>query len=122
MMTQVNESFWLEDAEGKVLERFSHDGHRVISPDSAAIVKRLMEASAGYGYASGVEIEGATIGGKTGTAEVGEGEPHSWYTGYAIAGDRRLAVAVVVEHAGAGSQVAMPIGAEMLRAALVATE
>jgi len=111
------------DAEGAVLEQFGgDDGHRVIGPESAATVRRLMEASASYGYARGVEIEGATIGGKTGTAEVGEGEPHSWYTGYAIAGDRRLAVAVVVEHGGAGSEVAMPIGGEMLRAALAVPE
>ena len=72
--------------------------------------------------ARGVEIDGATVGGKTGTAEVGEGEPHSWYTGYAISGNRRIAVAVIVEHAGAGSKVALPIGAEMLRAALATPE
>lgn len=113
----------VRDAEGKVLDELGgSDGRRVISPESAATVRRLMEASAGYGYASGVEIDGATIGGKTGTAEVGEGEPHSWYTGYAVAGDRRLAVAVVVERGGAGSAVAMPIGAEMLREALARAE
>lgn len=113
----------VRDFEGTVLERFGDDGgDRVMSPESAATVRRLMEASADYGYASGVDIAGATIGGKTGTAEVGEGEPHSWYTGYAIAGDRRLAVAVIVERGGAGSAVAMPIGAEMLRAALESTQ
>ncbi|HAX24568.1 MAG TPA: penicillin-binding protein 2 [Thermomicrobiales bacterium] len=111
------------DPDGNVLERFAHgDGHRVISPESAATMRRLMEASASYGYARGVEIDGATVGGKTGTAEVGEGEPHSWYTGYAISGNRRIAVAVIVEHAGAGSKVALPIGAEMLRAALATPE
>lgn len=111
------------DGTGKVLDRFGGNaGHRVIAPESAATVRRLMEASADYGYASGIQIDGAVVGGKTGTAEVGEGEPHSWYTGYAIAGGRKLVVAVIVEHAGAGSKVALPIGGEMLRAGLAASE
>ncbi|MCO5175603.1 MAG: penicillin-binding protein 2 [Thermomicrobiales bacterium] len=110
------------DSEGKTIEQFSGGGgQRAISPESAAIIQRLMQSSAEFGYASGIEIDGATIGGKTGTAEVGEGEPHAWYTGYAIAGDRRLAVAVVVEHGGPGSETALPIGGEMLRAALETT-
>jgi cell division protein FtsI/penicillin-binding protein 2 len=41
------------------------------------------------------------MAGKTGTAQLDEGMPHAWFTGFApIAGGRRLAIAVQVEHGG----------------------
>jgi peptidoglycan glycosyltransferase len=107
------------DEQGNVIERFEHgEWRRVISGDSAATVRALMLASVAYGYASAAAIPGATVGGKTGTAEVGEGEPHAWFTGFAEANGRRLVVAIVVEHGGAGSQTALPIGRTLLASAL----
>jgi peptidoglycan glycosyltransferase len=107
------------DHNGKVLDTFDHgDDTRIIAPESAAMVQDLMRATATYGAAKGMDIEGATVGGKTGTAEVGSGDPHSWFIGYAKTDQHSYAVAVVVEHGGAGSQVAMPIGADMLRSAV----
>lgn len=105
--------------DGEVVERYHHgEWRQAVSADTAQIVRQLMLASADYGYASAAAIPGATVGGKTGTAEVGEGEPHAWFTGFAEAGDRTLAVAVIVEHGGAGSQAALPIGRALLASAL----
>jgi cell division protein FtsW (lipid II flippase) len=59
------------------------------------------------------------IAGKTGTAEVA-GEPsHSWFVGYAPFGQasRRIAFAVVIEHAGYGGSSAAPAGGELVNAA-----
>ena len=61
-----------------------------------------------------------SMGGKTGTAQVNEGEPHSWFAGFApFEGDTksRVAFAVVVEHGGYGSQFAAPVARELVEAA-----
>lgn len=60
------------------------------------------------------------VAGKTGTAQVNEGAPHSWFVGFAPydgAADRRIAFAVVVEHGGYGSQFAAPIARRIVEAA-----
>ncbi len=56
-----------------------------------------------------------TAAGKTGTAEVlKEGEPHSWFAGYAPADNPRLALVVLVEHGGEGAKTAAPIFREIV--------
>jgi cell division protein FtsI/penicillin-binding protein 2/cell division protein FtsW (lipid II flippase) len=61
-----------------------------------------------------------SMAGKTGTAQLDAGLPHSWFTGFApYDGDpaRRLAFAVLVEHGGYGARVAAPIAREVMEAA-----
>jgi peptidoglycan glycosyltransferase len=70
------------------------------------------------GYAARAAIPGVKVGGKTGTAEVGDGTSHSWFIGFAPAENPRVAVAVIMEHQGSGSDFATPAGAKVLRAAL----
>jgi penicillin-binding protein 2 len=53
------------------------------------------------------------VAGKTGTAESGSGDPHAWFAGYTMAGDstgkRDIAIAVVLENQGEGSDWAAPV-------------
>jgi penicillin-binding protein 2 len=51
---------------------------------------------------------------KTGTAQNPHGDDHSWFTAYAPADDPRIAVALLVENAGHGSEVAGPIVRDFL--------
>ncbi|NUQ83939.1 MAG: hypothetical protein HUU11_04425 [Anaerolineales bacterium] len=53
------------------------------------------------------------VAGKTGTAESGSGEPHAWFAGYTMAGESTglpdIAIAVVIENIGEGSDYAAPV-------------
>jgi penicillin-binding protein 2 len=53
------------------------------------------------------------VAGKTGTAESGNGKSHAWFAGYTLneadTGKPDLAIAVIVENIGEGSEYAVPI-------------
>jgi penicillin-binding protein 2 len=53
------------------------------------------------------------VAGKTGTAESGSGKPHAWFAGYTMASENTglpdIAIAVVLENAGEGSDYAAPV-------------
>ena len=65
-------------------------------------------------------VPGYTVGGKTGTAETGSGDPHAWFIGFiGLPGEApRYTVAIVLEAGGGGGQVALPIGRDLLVAAM----
>jgi peptidoglycan glycosyltransferase len=81
-----------------------------------------MVAGVDDGYAAKAAIPGVKVGGKTGTAEVGDGTSHSWFIGFAPADAPRVAVAVIMEHKGSGSDFATPAGRKILQAALAVTQ
>ncbi len=93
---------------------------RVISGAEAAAIREAMiaavEGEFGRRYTTGAKIPGVTTAGKSGTAELGgSGEPHSWFIGFAPAEKPRVAIAVIVEQAGRGAEVAAPIGGDLMQ-------
>lgn len=54
---------------------------------------------------------------KSGTAEVGDGDPHAWFVGFVDSDAYPYAFVVVVEHGGSGASVAGRVAATLLRAA-----
>jgi len=83
----------------------------------AKAMRRVVTEGTARGAMNGTEI---SFAGKTGTAQLDEGMPHSWFTGFApYDGDasKRLAFAVLVEHGGYGARVAAPIAREVMEAA-----
>jgi peptidoglycan glycosyltransferase len=104
----------------------SHNGQvkgRVIrntmKDKTAEEVKDMMVTVVTQGYGSGAAVKGMTVGGKTGTAQLGgSAQPHAWFIGFAEEGDRSVAIAVLVENAGQGSTVAAPIFAQVAQAAI----
>ncbi|WP_119696144.1 peptidoglycan D,D-transpeptidase FtsI family protein [Microbacterium halotolerans] len=96
-----------------------------LAPDLAAEMVEMMTANVSSGVASNARIDGVDVGGKTGTAENGEGEPYSlWFTGFAPSDDPEVAVAVVVEdgggqgQSGSGNAIAAPIAKQVMEAVL----
>lgn len=53
------------------------------------------------------------VAGKTGTAESGSGKPHAWFAGYTMAAESTglpdIAIAVILENIGEGSDYAAPV-------------
>ena len=93
----------------------------IIAPDQAGFLARAMRLVALEGTARrAMKGESISVAGKTGTAQLDEGLPHSWFAGFApYDGDRSksIAFAVVVEHGGYGAQIAAPIAREIVDAA-----
>ena len=67
-----------------------------------------------HGTARMSRIDSIMVAGKTGTAENPHGDDHSLFMGFAPADNPQIAIAVVVENAGFGSQWAAPIASLMI--------
>jgi penicillin-binding protein A len=92
---------------------------RAVGVDAARRVTRGLELGVEVAYARKAAIPGVRVAGKTGTAEVGgEETPDSWFIGFAPADNPEVAVAVVMENLGSGSDFATPVGQRVLSAAL----
>jgi len=112
----------------RVLETYGHvGGDRFVSSEAAAAVRSAMVDAvegklgrlyAGAGAVSNYGISGVETAGKTGTAELGPGQPpHSWFIGFAPAQEGAtpaIAIAVIVEGGGSGSGRAAPIGGAVM--------
>ena len=112
----------LSAPDGEMVRQTRPGGWRRGTDPQAANQTAVMMVSAVENGALGTAyVPGYTIGGKTGTAETGSGDPHAWFIGFIgpPGEEPRYAVAVVIEAGGGGGQVALPIGRDLLTAAMV---
>jgi penicillin-binding protein A len=89
-----------------------------ISAQTAAQVTKMMIAVVQRGTGTVAQIPHVQVAGKTGTATNPHGAAHSWFVCFAPADHPRFVVAIVVENAGYGADVAAPIARDVLRTAL----
>ena len=94
-----------------------------VSAETAAQVEQMMVDAVETGIASGAQVPGYRVGGKTGTAETGDGKaPHAWFIGFIGDPEPRYAVAVVLENgASASVGVAQQLAGQLLGAAAAST-
>jgi peptidoglycan glycosyltransferase len=129
--------------DGRLMRPTLRKGERTeagqaVSPGTARFVGRAMRAVVTGGTGVGAALDGVTVAGKTGTAElrstvnqdpvpVEPGEPppaedltdtDAWFTAYAPARNPRIAVCVLLIAQGAGGEVAAPAAAQVIDAAL----
>jgi cell division protein FtsI (penicillin-binding protein 3) len=101
----------------------------VISPHTAATVRHMLQlAAAPGGTAPKAQVEGYTVGGKTGTArkQVGngyaEGKYRAWFVGLAPVGNPRIVVAVMIDEPSNGvfyaGEVAAPVFSSIVQQTL----
>jgi peptidoglycan glycosyltransferase len=106
-------------ADGAVTyEHTPESGRRVMNETTAQQMNQFMTTAVdeGFGAAAGLLNQG--VAGKTGTAETGTTDaPDSWFIGFTPAENPQIAVAVIVENGGAGSQAAAPIAGKVFQAA-----
>jgi peptidoglycan glycosyltransferase len=110
-----------EPEEGNTIWQFEpHPLKRALSPESNEKLRQMMVTSIASGWAQAAAIPGASVGGKTGTAETGNGTSHSWFIGFAgkDANRPQYAIAVLVEEGGEGTRVALPLARRVLVSAL----
>jgi peptidoglycan glycosyltransferase len=96
-----------------------HSLGQVISASNAQAINAAMvkavEGPLGRQFTTGAAVPGVVTAGKSGTAQLGgTGEPHSWFIGFAPANDPKIAIAVLVEQAGRGGEVAAPIAGDLM--------
>jgi hypothetical protein len=89
-----------------------------LTPQGAAQLRSSMRQVVTSGTGRVLAGHPIAIAGKTGTAEVDGQRSHSWFVGLApFNGKRRIAFAVLVEHAGYGARVAAPVAGDIVSAA-----
>lgn len=119
------------DSDGNVVENYDDRTvtKQVVSSSTAEQLQSAMRTVVEDGTGTNARIAGATVGGKTGTAQHGENNsktPYAWFTSYAKSDSngKEVAVAVMVEQSDAarsevsGNGLAAPVARAMMQAAL----
>ena len=101
--------------EGAEIDSLYHQRHKtMIEQQHYNSIIRGMRMAVTGGSCRGAAIPGIEVCGKTGTAENRHGKDHSIFMGFAPMDNPRVAIAVYVENAGFGAQVAVPAAQKML--------
>lgn len=124
----------ISDASGNVLRNYdgnddNTDTREIVSSSTAEQLQSAMQTVVDEGTGTNAQIDGATVGGKTGTAQHGENNsqtPYAWFTSYAKddSTGKEVAVAVIIEQSNAarsevsGNGLAAPVAKAMMEAAL----
>ena len=90
----------------------------MFTSDTAKTLAGMMRYTVLHGTATGADVEGLSVAGKTGTAQNPHGDDHAWFIGFAPSVNPKMAFAVIVEQGGYGSRAAVPVAAGILQAAL----
>ncbi|MFD3537922.1 peptidoglycan D,D-transpeptidase FtsI family protein [Streptomyces sp. NPDC058662] len=113
-----------------IIEKHSpQEMSRPLTADNAQKIQQMMVNVVDKGTGGKARINGVTVGGKTGTAQHGEGNkkrPYAWFISYAENPDRSspVAVAVVIEDSDAsrddisGGGLAAPVAKAVMEAVL----
>lgn len=88
-------------ADPTLLQDDTANETRIISAETAAMLKQMMLDNVSNAYGSS-SFPGLPLGGKTGTAETGNGTSHSWFTGFLNDTEHPYAFVAFIENGGSG--------------------
>jgi peptidoglycan glycosyltransferase len=108
------------DRDGRTVRRIKpSEQNRVMKEGTAAQLASMMSNVVREGTGTAAALQGIEVGGKTGTAEVGNTINQAWFIGFAPLDNPRVAVAVTVERTtGQGGTVAAPIAKSVMETLL----
>lgn len=103
--------------EGTLLKGSGSSSTRLLSSTTAKAIADMMDytVTAGYGESLFPNLD---LAAKSGTAEVGDGTSHSWFTGFLNDTKHPYAFVVVIEHGGGGLTNAGALANTLLQAAV----
>ncbi len=84
------------------------------TPAAAYTLKVLLREAVRRGTGRRADLAGLDVCGKTGTAQIGSGRDHAWFTCFAPFAEPAIVVTVLVENGGFGAAAALPIARELL--------
>ena len=91
---------------------------RVMSKSTAEAEQDILETVVESGTGTAAQISGATVIGKTGTAETSNELSDAWFVGTATMNGESVTIAIVIEEGNSGGGVAAPAAKEVLEVAL----
>jgi len=98
------------DVEARPIRENFIDGYNI------EVVRQGMRQTVTSGSAQSLQAVPVPVAGKTGTAQwSSKKEPHAWFTGFAPYDNPEIVITVLVEEAGEGSEIAVPIAREILQ-------
>lgn len=90
-----------------------------MTKEEASIVKEYMKEVVNTGTGTALKNSKYQVAGKTGSAEYDStGASHAWFSGFAPADEPKIALSVIVESSGTGSEYAVPIAKKMFESYL----
>ena len=107
------------DDDGNIVRTDKESASYVMKSETANILKEYLIGTVENGTGSIAKIDGATVGGKTGTAQTGIlGEENNtslngWFCGFIEKGDKTYVITVMCENAVSGSKDSGPIFKEI---------
>jgi cell division protein FtsI/penicillin-binding protein 2 len=110
----------VRDAEGRTVSRAEPESHRVVSAETAQVLRRMMEEVTLKGTARAAQLDGYTAAGKTGTAQKIDPKTRAYshtkyvasFVGFAPIENPAVVIIVVIDEAVGlhqGGQVAAPV-------------
>lgn len=110
----------IEDAEGAMVEQFAYEkGESVISEETSACMRSLLEKVVSEGGGKNAYIEGYEIGGKTATSQTLPRSEHKYissFLGFAPASEPQVLVMVIIRNPSGvyyGGTIAAPVAKEI---------
>ena len=110
----------VETSTGTVVEKTKSSVLETsMTEEQAAIITNYMEEVVNSGTATALKTSVYQVAGKTGSAEFDSSSAsHAWFVGFAPAKNPQIAISVIVENCGTGSEYAVPIAKRMFESYL----
>lgn len=100
----------IENANQSIIKSFHPESIATpMTTEEANYMAKLMREVVTNGTATGLNDLKVKAAGKTGSADTEGKSAHAWFVGYAPYNNPKIAVSVIVENVGTGSEYAVPI-------------